>query len=102
MRRSRRRNVLDMPVMKSQCATCPFGPNGDPNVCAGVIDRSVKFQGSQICHHPSLHGKRQTHLCRGARDLQLRIMTAFGILPTPTDEAFDAKWEELKDDAAPR
>jgi hypothetical protein len=96
MKRSRRRNMNDWPVMKQQCATCPFGPNGDPRVCAGVIDRSVKLESSQICHHPSLHGKRQTHLCRGARDLQLKLMTAFGIIPEATDEAFNAKWKELK------
>ena len=96
-RRRSRRNVLDMPVMKQQCATCPFGPNGDPTVHAGVVKRSVQFQGSQLCHHPALHGKRETHLCRGARDLQLKIMTAFGILPAPTDEAFNAKWKELKE-----
>jgi hypothetical protein len=82
--------------MKQQCATCPFGPNGDPLVHAGVVERMVKFQGSQICHHPALQGKPETHLCRGARDLQLNIMTAMGIIEAPTDKAFMAKWEEIK------
>jgi len=92
---SRRRNVAGLPVMKQHCATCPFGPNGDPVVCNSVIKRTIGLNASQLCHHPSLHGKRQTHLCRGARDIQLRLMTAMGILSEPTDEAFDTKWEEL-------
>jgi hypothetical protein len=86
-----------MPVMKQQCATCPFGPNGDPRTCSGVIERSVRLNSSQICHHPSLHGKRETHLCRGARDLQLKLLTAFGAISAPTDEAFSAKRKELQE-----
>jgi len=97
-KRPSRRQALDWPVMKQQCATCPFGPNGDPRTLQGVIERSVKFQGSQICHHPHLHAKPQTHLCRGARDLQLNLMVAMGILSEPTDEEFNAKWQELKRD----
>jgi hypothetical protein len=85
--------------MKQQCATCPFGPNGDPRVAAGVVERTVQLNASQICHHPALHGKPETHLCRGARDLQLKILTAMGMIPAPTDEAFSAKWRELQEGA---
>jgi hypothetical protein len=36
-----------------------------------------------------------THLCRGARDLQLRILTSFGYLDESTDEAFTKRSHEL-------
>lgn len=72
--------------MKVKCATCPFGPNGDSAIAASVAARIL--DASQLCHHPSLHNKRETHLCRGARDLQLTILTAMGLLPEATDAAF--------------
>jgi 5-methylcytosine-specific restriction endonuclease McrA len=43
----------------------------------------------------ALRSKPDTHLCRGARDLQLRFMTAVGILKEPTDKAFNDKSKEL-------
>lgn len=91
----RKRNVKNWPVMKSHCATCPFGANGDPQIQAGVLNRIAKLEHSQICHHPALSGKPETHLCRGARDIQLKILTAFGLIEEPTDEAFTAKSREV-------
>jgi hypothetical protein len=93
----RKREANEMPVMKQQCATCPFGPGGDPLICRSVTERIVRLRSSQICHHPSLSGKPETHLCRGARDLQLKILTAMGAISAPTDEAFQAKWNQLKE-----
>lgn len=94
MRRSR--NINGWRVMAHKCATCPFGPKGDPEVMAGVIGRVAGLQASQICHHPILYGKQETHLCRGARDIQLRIMCSMGILNEATDKAFNNKWKELQ------
>ena len=88
--RRRNRNVSAWPVMPAQCSTCPFNADGDPDVRDGVLRRTVNMQASQICHHPALHGKRETHLCRGARDIQLRVLTAMGLLSEPTDAAFTA------------
>jgi hypothetical protein len=81
--------------MKSHCATCPFGANGDPLLQKSVLNRISKLEHSQICHHPALSSKPETHLCRGARDIQLRILTAFGLISEPTDEAFTAKSREV-------
>lgn len=83
--------------MPAQCKTCPFNEDGDKYIREGVVSRIVAMQGSQICHHPALDGKPQTHLCRGARDLQLKILTALGLLSEPTDAAFAAKSAELLD-----
>jgi hypothetical protein len=81
--------------MKAKCATCPFGPKGDRLIERSVTDKMVNFEGSQICHHPVLHDKKETHLCRGARDIQLRILAAFGVIDDATDEAFNAKGRKL-------
>lgn len=80
--------------MKSQCSTCPFGKNGDARTVDSVLRRTLG-KASQICHHPVLHYKPETHLCRGARDIQLKVLTALGFLPEPTDAAFTAKSVEL-------
>lgn len=85
-------NVRGWPVMKSQCSTCPF--KVDPDLAQKVLDRTL-FQTSQICHHPVLHGKKQNRLCRGQRDIQLKLLHAIGLLPEPTDAAFKKRSEEL-------
>lgn len=75
------------PVMKTKCVTCPFGPNGDRQVRTSVESRLL--QASQNCHHPRAKGKRETHLCRGARDWQLQVMHRLGVIAEPTDQAWD-------------
>lgn len=85
---SRKTNVTGWPIMTHSCATCPFGESGDPGVRESVITRIAGLSASQICHHPTLHGKRQTHLCRGARDFQLTLMDRMGVIAEPTDAAF--------------
>jgi hypothetical protein len=81
-----------MPVMAQQCATCPF--KVDPELAARVLSRTL-FRASQICHHPALHGKRETHLCRGARDAQLELLYRMGLIDAATNEAFTRKSREL-------
>lgn len=73
--------------MKSKCSSCPFGGNGDPELRESVISRNLLNQ-SQICHHPTLSGKAETHLCRGARDVQLVWLYRLGFIEQPTDRAF--------------
>lgn len=75
------------PVMASMCASCPFREGGDIHLRNQVLSRTI-LKASQICHHPALSGKKQTHLCRGARDEQLTILHRLGMLPEPTDKAF--------------
>jgi hypothetical protein len=94
-RRRKYHDVNGWPVMPAQCKTCPFNEDGDRYIREGVLSRIVPMKGSQICHHPTLEGKPETHLCRGARDIQLRILTALGHLSEPTDAAFAAKSAEL-------
>ncbi len=86
----RYRNVASMPVMKANCETCPFGPNGD-RYLRTKIEQRVMWEASQTCHHTgSIEGKPDTHLCRGARDYQIQIFFRMGILEAETDAAWEA------------
>lgn len=83
--------------MKRQCATCPFrtderGRHPDARL-VNKIQAQCLSEASQICHHPSLTGKPETHLCRGARDFQLTIFHRLGVLDAPTDEAWSKRVE---------
>lgn len=88
--------------MKRQCQSCPLrtdkrGRYPDPHLAASVQARAIA-QASQICHHPRLKGKRETHLCRGARDYQLMIFYRIGFLTEPTDKAWNRKLEQINED----
>ena len=80
--------------MPAKCSTCPFGPSGDRQLAAAVLDRTL-FQSSQICHHPRLAKKKETHLCRGQRDEQLTLLHRMGLIEEPTDAAFAQRSREL-------
>jgi hypothetical protein len=82
------RKIQGWPVMAAKCASCPFRDGGDIELRNRVMERTV-LQASQICHHPRLHRKKETHLCRGARDEQLTILYRMGLLPEATDAAFE-------------
>jgi hypothetical protein len=81
------------PVMKARCNTCPF--NQPNSALANEVQTRVVSSGSQLCHHPRLSGKKETHLCRGARDFQLKLVHRLGIITEPTDEAWSNKATEL-------
>jgi hypothetical protein len=87
-------------VMKSQCSTCPFRDDGLIEVRELLIQRALE-EGSPICHSTGTnraHGKlvsRRPLLCRGARDLQLRVFYSMGYIAAETDEAWDQKCREL-------
>jgi hypothetical protein len=80
--------------MAAKCASCPFREGHDGELASKVLDRTL-FQSSQICHHPVLYGKRETHLCRGQRDIQLELLARMGMIDEPSDEAFARRSREL-------
>jgi hypothetical protein len=69
----RRRDISSWPVMvRAQCSTCPFlkderGRYLNPELAAKVESRLLST--SQLCHHPSLSGKPETHFCPGGQGL---------------------------------
>lgn len=89
----RKRNTKGWPVMPAKCSSCPFSM-ADRSFANAVLDRTL-FQSSQICHHPVLHGKKETHLCRGQRDEQLVLLHRMGWIEEATDAAFAKRSREL-------
>jgi len=86
----KKKDVRNWLVMAHQCATCPLrqdeqGRYPDEGLAQMVIVRGMT-EVSQICHHPRMHGKPETHLCRGARDFQLQLFHRPGFLSEPTPE----------------
>lgn len=82
---------------KVMCATCPFRAGSPYAYLAEGLAESALTEASRICH--STGGRNAIHrrgtgkpplLCRGARDVQLKAMTALRVIREPTDAA----WEE--------
>lgn len=93
-----------LPVMKAQCATCPFRKGGWTEVREFLTERALT-QASPICHSTGPEALVKTKLkapmiCRGARELQSQVFYAFGFLPEPTVEAWEAKACELPEPIA--
>ena len=82
------KNIRHWPIMTEKCASCPFCDGGDIALRNAIMGRTM-LDASQICHHPRVHGKKETHLCRGARDEQLTILHRLQFIKEPTDAAFD-------------
>ena len=77
--------------MKAQCKTCLFNDNVDPMDRARTQSRLL--ESSLTCHGTGW--PEGTHLCRGARDFQLRLLTAMGYLNEPTDAEFERVSREM-------
>ena len=65
--------VSEMPVMKVTCSSCPFKKiegtlRYQNQELADEVTLRTLFKGQQICHHPRLSGKKETHRCRGSYD----------------------------------
>lgn len=85
---------IDMPVRKTMCPTCPFREGSKHADLAEGITATLMHT-SRICHStgPDNAVKMKTGLppytCRGARDIQLRMMCSMGQIESPTDEAWN-------------
>lgn len=87
--------ATDLPLRKTMCATCPFRARSKTAFVAPVIAERLVGDSSHICHstgkNNAFHERTglPEHLCRGARDIQLKIFHAIGFLSAPTDEAWN-------------
>lgn len=92
-----------LPVRLTQCATCPFREDGWTDVRPLLIQRSLT-EATPICHSTGKGALkrdkenflRKSHLCRGARNYQLRIFHKIGFLDEPTDDDWAEKLATLK------
>jgi hypothetical protein len=92
-------SIRKMPVMKVQCGTCPFREGSPHSDLRGLLEISALSDASRICHSTGSNAlyrtKKRPKLCRGARDLQLRMFAGLGFISEPTDKAWNQKRKEL-------
>lgn len=94
-------NAENLPLRQTKCATCPFRAGAKTSFVAPVITERIIDESSHICHstgnNNAFHKRTgaPSHLCRGARDLQLKLFCAMGFLSEPTDEAWNERRVEL-------
>lgn len=90
-----------IPVMFRQCATCPFRPGSPYAYLADDLTQSAIMNASRMCHSTGANNaiNRRTgkpaRLCRGARDIQLKVFAAAGVIKEATDAAWMAKVREM-------
>lgn len=89
-------NYLSWPVRSRPCLTCPFAGRQTvhlaPERLCELTENLVSFSGQHFCHSA---GDRA--ICRGGRELQVRLLYLAGAIAAPTDEAFDAAATEYLD-----
>ena len=78
----------ETPIQKVPCKTCPFAASNpialEPESLANHYQNIVQLQGSHVCH-----SARKATICRGGRDITLKVLTAMRLLAEPTDEEFE-------------
>lgn len=89
-----------MKVNKRMCATCPWRTGSPHANLAPILLQSAMTRASRICHSTGSNainentGKPEA-ICRGARNVQLKMFVAMGFLAEPTDKAWAGKCSEL-------
>lgn len=92
MRRGRI-DVRGFAVMERSCATCPFTTNTLGEGAQPYLENIVTLSSQHTCHSVG-----DTKICRGGRDIMLRVMASFKLIDEPTDEAFERKSKEMLGD----
>lgn len=91
-----------MKVCAAMCPTCPFRPGSQYAYLAAALTDSALSDASRICHSTgsnnaiNRHTGKRPRLCRGARDIQLKVFAAIGFIKEATDKAWNEKRTELK------
>ncbi len=86
---------VNMPVCKTMCKTCPFRA-GSPYAHLEPTLREAAMTEGRICHSTGSNAinkktGKPSHLCRGARQIQLQLMHRLKVIAAPTDAAWNAK-----------
>ena len=89
-------------VNKQMCATCPWREGSPYADLRDSLERSALSQASRFCHSTGSNNAinqwtgKPERVCRGARNVQLKVLAGIGFLDAPTDAAWEKKARELK------
>lgn len=87
--------------VKNKCASCPFRTGSKFTYLASTLAECALSSNSRICHSTGSNNAinkrtgKKPMLCRGARDLQLRVLYSMKFIEAPTDKAWDKKCKEM-------
>lgn len=85
-------DLSKMPVQAKPCKTCLFEGESpidlEPESYARYIAKIINLESQHLCH--SANNKM---LCRGGRNLMLRVLCLKGLITEPNDAAFNAARE---------
>lgn len=90
------KRAVNSPLRKTMCATCPFRKGSRYAALAHDLAHSAQSDSTRICHSTGSNAINQRtgikpHICRGARDLQLRMFFNLEYIAAPTDEAWNVR-----------
>ncbi|MDJ0515505.1 MAG: hypothetical protein AAGJ08_13835 [Cyanobacteria bacterium P01_H01_bin.35] len=80
-------------INKQPCRTCPFAGDEPLDITEGARQEIVSYViagTNHLCHSDE---SNQT-VCRGGRDIYLRVATMIGAIKAPTDEALAEAMKE--------
>lgn len=85
----------DVPLRKTMCATCPFRAGSPYASLVPSLTQSAMNE-VRICHSTGSNAiNRRTgiapHICRGARQVQLKLMHGLRVIAAPTDRAWNER-----------
>lgn len=85
--------LSQMPVQPNPCRTCLFEGSEpialEPEDYAKYVTKIVNLESQHLCH-----SAKNKMLCRGGRNLLLRVMCSYGLITEPTDAALTAAINE--------
>lgn len=88
-------------VRSKMCATCPFRKGSPYAHLAADLAASALDTASRICHSTGSNNainKRTDvpeQICRGSRDVQLKVFAGMGFISEATDEAWAKECREM-------
>lgn len=87
------KDLKSHPVQPKACKTCPFEGETpirlEPERFAEYYQKLIQFESQHLCH--SVDNKA---ICRGGRNLQLKLLHRLGLIKSQTDEAFNEAMDE--------
>lgn len=90
-----KKDLSKIPVQPKPCKTCLFEGSEpidlEPEDHAKYVAKIVNLESQHLCHSAN-----NNKLCRGGRNLLLRVLCGYGLIADPTDAAFEtARIESL-------
>lgn len=81
-------DLSQMLVQTHPCETCPFEGSEpialEPEDYAKYVSKIANLESQHLCH-----SAKNKMLCRGGRNLLLRVLCSYGLIHEPTDAAFE-------------